>query len=480
MLRNDSQFRHALRGALHVEILETRYALSGNVAAEIVDGNLIIIGTDDPEQVTIRQVETDVVVAGLDENTLINGESQVDFSAESIYGDVLVDLGAGDNILIVGGEAHEEEIVPVIAAAEDGDEGHEEEARLTIPGDLIVETTVGDDTIGISFVEVGGKLMIETGNGKDVVDVGRGPGFAQLEDHGEEPALVSLVNEVVPAVDEAEENCSDGGPPPDVIVGGRLILRTGGGDDAAKVGFTQIGERLVIFAGAGADQIVTGRGPIRGVHGPGECEGDENPVVTSAVDDGTGDDGDQHGGRPVDVRVAGNTTINVGPGEDFLMMRNIQIVGDLNASGHSGGVQIGTQNVRVESDTVIASNGRQADFAILDSRFAGSVHLKTGPGHDQVFIDNSRFAAAVDVALGSFNDTVALRDSEFMARVKLDGGSGMDGAAWDDLGNSFYKSPIQKSIEYNDLDVAAIAAYMADEETGFGLFLQGRSAGHGG
>ncbi len=64
-----------------------------------------------------------------------------------------------------------------------------------------------------------------------------------------------------------------------------------------------------------------------------------------------------------------------------------------------------------------------------------------------------------------------------MSRVKLDGGSGNDGAAWEDveLKNIFDQSPSEKSIEHHSVDVAAMAAYMADEETGFGLILPTRA-----
>ncbi len=195
--------------------------------------------------------------------------------------------------------------------------------------------------------------------------------------------VTTVLNEMLLAVDEADEDCSDGGPPPDVIVGDRMTIRTDNGSDAIKVGFTSIGSQLVIFSGAGNDQIVTGRGPIRGVHGPGECEGEASGVTVAAMDEGgehDDDGGGKEGGRPVDVRVASQTRINVGPGDDFLMLRNIQTAGDLSVSSHPGSVQIGTQNLRSEGDTVVASGGGNDDFAILDSRFAGSVALEYRPG----------------------------------------------------------------------------------------------------
>ena len=450
-------------------------------------GNLVIVGGDDTEQVGITLDGTEVVVASLDGNTLINGGLEARFDASSIYGNMIIELGAGNNVLRVGGEAHEEVVATALPATTAEDEGHDEEARLTIPGDLMIETGFGDDTIRISFVEVGGRVNVETGGGEDVVDVGRGPGFA-AEDHAEEEVVVAtLANEVPPAADEGEGGgCSDGGPPPDVVVGGGMKIGTGKGNDAVKIAFTQIGEGLEIFSGDGADTIVTGRGPIRGVHGPGGCEGEEAATLTAAamVDNGgseTEGDGGQgeHGGRPVDVHVAGGTRIDVGTDRDFVMMRNIQIMGDLIVKSYWDRLKFGTQNLRIESDTVITTGGGDDDIAILDSRFAEVVKISTGGGQDLVFIDNSRFAAAVDVALGKSEDQVALRGSTFMGPVSLEGGTGRDGAAWENLDNIFATVPVEIAIEYHNLDVAAIAAYMADEETGFGLFLQGRPAGHG-
>jgi hypothetical protein len=458
--------------------------------AEIVDGDLVILGSAGDDRLAVTLEGTEVVVASLDGTTLVNGQLEDRFDATALVGDLVADLADGDNALAVGGEAHEEDVLSIITAApaaEDGhDDDHEEEARLTIPGDLMVRTQADLDTIQIRFVQIGGSVTVATGGGPDVVDIGRGPGFAEHEEHSDEALATALANEVLLAIEaeEDEEECADGGPPPDVRIGGRLTIRTNAGDDAIKVGFTQIGERLVIASGTGADQVVTGRGPIRGVHGSGGCEGDDptgTAAATAADDEGSHDDGSGgggHSGRPPDVRVAGDTTVSIGPGADFLMMRNLHVAGDLSASAASGGVQMGSQNLRVEGKTTLAGGNGGDDFALLDSRFTGPVRLDSGPGVDLVFIDNSQIGGVTDVALGSFNDRVVLRDNTFNAPVLLQGGSGRDGAAWNNLGNTFFQPPQLKQFEYSNINVSAIAAYLVDEETGFGLFLQGRSAGH--
>jgi hypothetical protein len=485
-----------------LESLETRLALAA-VSADVFGNGLVILGGNAADQVGVTLDGEEIVVAALDASTLINGAPEARFDAAAIY-NVRVDLGAGDNVLAVGGEDHEEEPMGITAAAHEDDD-HEEEARLTIPGNLMVTTDFGDDTIRIRFTNISGNVTVETGAGADTADVGRGPGFGG-EDHEEETAIAALLSNLVSAEAEEEEGCEDGGPPPDVQVGGRLTIRTDSGDDGIKVGFTSVGERVVIFSGDGADHVVTGRGPIRGVHGPGqgECEGEDASSSAVTFDEGDdhegggnpggpggggghdggedGHDGGSEGGRPVDVRVAGDTTINVGPGDDFVMLRNIEVNGGLSVSSHAGRARIGTQNVHTGGASLFATGAGHDILALLDSHFGGPLSIGSGPGNDLVLIDNSRFQAAVDVALGSFHDQLALRDSTFESSVKLDGGSGSDNAAWEDadLHNIFAVQPIEKSIESHDLDVAAIAALIMDEETGFGLFLQGRSGSHGG
>ncbi len=160
MLHKDAKNIDIREHALRVESLESRFALSATVSAAVFDGNLVILGGDSADQVGVTLEGTEVVVAGLDGATLINGMQDVRFDASDIYGNVIVDLGSSDNVLRLGGEAHEETAIAAITAADE--EGHDEEARLSIPGDLRVETEGGDDTIRISFVEVGGRVTVES------------------------------------------------------------------------------------------------------------------------------------------------------------------------------------------------------------------------------------------------------------------------------------------------------------------------------
>ena len=84
---------------LRFESLETRDLLAGNVAAEVIEGNLFLTGDDLDNGLTIDQTETgDLRITGEDSTTI---NEQDDPAVMSGVGSVIAQLGDGnDNISV--------------------------------------------------------------------------------------------------------------------------------------------------------------------------------------------------------------------------------------------------------------------------------------------------------------------------------------------------------------------------------------------
>ena len=238
----------------------------------------------------------------------------------------------------------------------------------------------------------------------------RGPGFEE-EGHEEE-----LLASILAATTEAEDDaCGDEGPRADVIVGGDVRIMTGDGDDSVRVAFASIDGSLRVQTGAGSDLFVTGRGPIAGRHGSGGgdgCEGSGGAGGHAAAAAAAPSE-DGHSGRPVDTRVGEDVDIDTGPGDDFVMLRNIGVQGPLNVSMSSGNDALGAQNL-VAADAATLRTGPGDDtVALWQSDFIGKVSLDTGPGQDEALLDNVYAADDFTADMSSHDDTLMIVNSMF-------------------------------------------------------------------
>ena len=344
--------------------------------------------------------------------------------------------------------------------------------------------------------------------GDDTITIGRGPGFGH-DDRGEEslPATVSQFSETTETGCEEEEG---GGPPPDVIVAGDVFVITGAGDDRLKVAFAEIGGGMRLKTGPGMDTVVTGRGPIHGVHGPGDeggcggedhdgghgggCEGhadaggspanvaasDATAVGDSDCADGdtshpSGGGGDAGGGphrRPVDTKIGQDLRVDLGPDNDFALLRNTKVGGSLKFFGGPGDDALGAQNLRVHGDAAVSSQGGDDIVAIWQSTIHGLFDVSTGAGNDLVLIAETMAKGPLQLDVGSQNDTVLLASTSLMGPVVLSGGSGHDMLAEIDL--TGMPSLLRTGFEEQQLDEEVLASVFEEIKDLFGGFLMGR------
>jgi len=223
------------------EQLEVRVLPAGNVIATVVDGNLTLKGDAEDNSVRIEIDGGNVVVTGLD-GTTINGAA--DFEAvtgsTAVAGDVVAELGKGDDQFVIGDDVVVEGNVRVtdfLGATTLG------MRSVEIQGDLLVQTGRGDDAISLSDTTIGGDARIATHRGKDLVSL------LQTEVTGELAIVTGRGKDGVVIDDSA-------------LSSARLGL--GQGRDQTLIRQTTISEDLSARAGRGRDFVMLEDATVEG------------------------------------------------------------------------------------------------------------------------------------------------------------------------------------------------------------------------
>ncbi len=420
----DDNMRSLRAGTSGFEVLEDRVLLAGDVTAVLQGSTLYITGDSAGNDLNIGQDDLgNVTVLGTD-GTSINHDSGGNPVAFSGVKSITVSLGAGNDHLIIGGEDETAE-TDLTAADEETDE---EGPKLSLAGSLTVATGSGDDIVRMSFTQVAGNVIIVTDGGNDAVDLGRGPGFGG-EDHVE-PTSAALAPSLSPS--EADEG---GGPPSDVKIGGSLTIVTCAGDDGVKVGFTDVQNNVTINTGDGNDNIVTGRGPINDIHGPGE-----EALVAAASS--------THGNvRPEDTHFGGCFTVLSGSGDDMVVVRNTEIGKSAFVSTDGGNDSVAMDNVAVGGCTTILEGWGDDILLIRGSEFGGSVSALTGLGNDAVYVQNNTFSSHFLLLTEAGDDAVTVKGNDVRGVAWLDGGIGTDALA--QANNTFASKAVVFGFERN-------------------------------
>ncbi len=227
--------------ALQVELLEGRTVPSGDVAALLLGGDLIVVGDQADNAVEILVIDGNLVVQGREgTDTTINGESRVIFEGvDRIADDLRVFLGGGDDLIDIQGVSIGGDLsirTDAILAAVFGSSDHDQVLldRLTIGGNLDVFTGAGDDAVLLERSTVAGDTTIATGAGDDrlsLVGIGLGGSLALETGSGNDRAFLIQT-----------------------AVGGPTSVRTGAGDDDILLhGVNPFGGPVSLDGGGGAD-----------------------------------------------------------------------------------------------------------------------------------------------------------------------------------------------------------------------------------
>ncbi len=380
------------RPSLHLEALEPRLLLSGNVLVDVVGGDLVVTGDALDNEITVEQTGAEqYTVTGVDTTTVNGGAA---FVANGVRDDFEFDMGAGDDFVDVIGNT----LVPddIRADMGDGDNQFRIQDFTSVGDDLEVNAGDGDDEVQTwNDAVVGDDVDVRIGNGENKVQIW---------------------------------NRSD--------IGGNVDIQTGSGaDDIMIWNDTQIDGKVKIDTGAGADTVDI-RNEAHFARNLDIRTGGSDDIVLFLGTSGTGVTLDGKAKISTDDKTAGNDTVEI---RDAVFGRDLKI------DTASGG---GIDTVRIDDTTVgrkvdIRTKGKQPDDDTIEiGLFADGLglttdHLKisTGGGDDDITLANSTVNKRADIRTETGMDVVDIFDSDFLSNLKVKMGDGDDTLATDTGGN---------------------------------------------
>ena len=207
--RNRRSFQRSSFYSAHVEVLEDRILLTGNVKAVMNGNDLIVEGDSGDNEIALAVIDGNLVVQGINGTTINSVSSFVAITGSStIPNDLRISMGRGDDVVIIG---------PGIEAG----------------GDVTIDTGEGDDLINLDSLVVGDDLTIHSGQGDDTI--------------------------LLTSVSVSDDQRIDSGPGQDTVkvadstIGDNLWIETSQGNDVAAVVGTTVGDTGSVSTGLGDD-----------------------------------------------------------------------------------------------------------------------------------------------------------------------------------------------------------------------------------
>ena len=417
----------------NLECLEARLPLAGNVTAELVGTTLHLTGDELANEVLVASASGGrVAVFGLDTtingspNSLVTGGRVTSIKADFQGGDDAVGFGnsaqdyanarlftmlvtSPGTVWLVDQEPPSPFDVAALQAAID--EGAGGMTTFSIPGNLVVTTGDGNDSVGIAG-DIGGRLKVSlgaavVGNGLVIGSestAGRVGGGVMVKAGGQAD-LVAIGNVAVAGTVSA--SLGDGM---------NWMLVASGPETPTTIG------SLSYRGGANVDGValsgdVTVRKDVRIVTGPRDAA----HVAGSVSIDGSDDDAVDLSGN---IRVGGSVSVITGGGAD-----TVSIASSIGLVTEDGGepVQVFDRNgsCRIARDLAISTGDGRDVVSIGPSTIGGNAIIDTGRESDHAAIDGMNVRGVLTVSLGAGDDGVELRNSSALACL-LYGGTGVN------------------------------------------------------
>ena len=222
---------------LQLESLEGRWLMAGDVSANVIGGNLFIIGDDLSNHISVSDGPNagEVVITGLPDGnavaTTVGGQPTV--TKTGVTQNIVIVLRGGEDIL----DLNDLTVAKNLGVSmDDGDDEVNvgtgvavtivaNPNLVTVGSNALIATGTGEDTINIASLEVTGSLGIQAGTEDDHVHLG----------------LVNL---------SVSNNLVNG----DVVKARDLVINLGLGDDELTASHVGI-KRAIGIAGAGGDTV---------------------------------------------------------------------------------------------------------------------------------------------------------------------------------------------------------------------------------
>ena len=383
-----------LRRGLHVEALERREVLAGNVTAQLVGSTLLLTGDALGNELVVASV-TGGRVAVIGNDTTVNGSTGSFVTARPVVS-IIANLGGGNDGIGFGNDAQ-------------GFADQFAELGITPPPAPVItalQTAIDDVANGATTFSLPGSLAITMDGGSDVVSLIGNVGGSLTANLGSAPTGEMSGNALMIGGFHAGQASR---------VGGAVSIVGGAQRDAVELVGTTVGGGLVVGLGNGANSLNVYESSVASLAYTGGGADDDVDVADLGVRYGvsivTGAGQDEvyvheHGG-PQTVVGAG-MVINTGSGDDYVEI----------SSAVRGGLSLVT--------------GAGADeVQIYETSVGLNAVINTDGGDDRVSIDLTQVRFNLFVSLGAGNDDLELTAIAAFAAF-LDGGPGGNTLAIDD------------------------------------------------
>ena len=396
------------RHALHVEKLESRSLLAGDISVHIGRDNLFVVGDNAANQVAVMQLAAGTYAVVGFNGTTVEGEADP-FVVEGITGKIDIDLKRGNDLVGVGNDP-----ASLIALAqifgfgsELGDAGELQSdledllaqaaapERLFVPRDLAIRTGDGRDGVGV-IGDIGGRVHANLGEGNNTLAV-----------------VNSLIeNDLIARAGKGHDDLFVD----TTVVAQTLDVNLGEGENIVDFWNSFVGHSAVVITGRHADIIDFADSVVE--HNLTIRTGAGSDEVFAHAHDGDG------------IGVGGNLEIVTGSQEDYVELEGL-VLGNVtvNTGEHGDGVLLTLLGVEKNLNVILGSgNDALAGSGVV---VFGNALLDAGAGTDEISV----LAFAVDqlftALMGAGDDELEIFEST-AAKAVLRGGSGADTLNWDD------------------------------------------------
>lgn len=271
----ESHIVRAKNYRLHLELLEDRRLLAGNVSAAMSGGNLVIDGDNAANRISVESAGTGkIAVRGF--QTQINGVPGGIKVFTGVTGDIQIQLDGGDDLVrvtnlitpggvLVGlGEGNDE-----VVTGRDKLQGNDRFAGspsgpLYVKGALRLYGGEGQDLVYQSDAHIAGLGVTNLGGGNDTLFTQRPGGSAQNVDYGRNlsilPAGGDDVIDILGMSVEDDLTINDGSGRlylyiRSLDVHGNFTITSAAQADSVDVSATNVRNQFVVNSGAGHDRV---------------------------------------------------------------------------------------------------------------------------------------------------------------------------------------------------------------------------------
>ena len=376
----------------HMEQLETRTLLAGDVAVAVVQGEALFRGDDLDNHLMIEAGNgpAEYVVTGLPDAdnvaTTVNGQASITIS----------DVNRGMHI-----------------GLHQGNDGLTME-DLNVHGHLMVDMADGNDAVDLTDVRVARHAILELGRGEDSADVADSTvrGYMAIVGRSHRPTPTTGSDGTTIAVAPAPKHIHVEG----TRVGGSMAVGTGSGADDVTLINTAAKESMDISTQLG-DDLVTLNGIRTGHLAVGTSAGDDGMSLTDVISRGATVLRSGQGSDDVNVvdSKSGRMVIRSGRGiEDNITVEDTLVRGILEIRGGQGTDNIDLTRVEVHGPTKLVT-GRGSDaITIVDSIFSGRLKIYMGAADDSLNISGSTVDGPASLIGGPGEDTLVEDTNQFL------------------------------------------------------------------